>query len=227
MEETRCRRRTIRCISLFRPAPSKQRMFHSGWTLFFTETPHKHRHLFDELGDFPIALTRSLDSCAFVASERTSGERRCGLVASSGALRLRAHGLELSGQFRGGYPYEEWFLAPPGDVRSSFQLEVAATEFECQGLELDWVGVCWGGDLVFAPNGEWLSRYFHGRGWRHYRHAGDRQYLLNKYRVLLTRARQGFVIWIPRGDSADITRDPALLDATADFLGQCGAPAID
>lgn len=183
--------------------------------------------LFSELGDFPIVLTRCLDTARSWLRAQTRGERRCGLVASSGALRLRAHGLELSGEFRGAYPYEEWFLAPPGDVRSSFQLEVAATEFECQGLELDWVGICWGGDLVLEPSGQWLSRYFHGRGWRKYRDAGDKQYLLNKYRVLLTRARQGFVVWVPHGDSADATRDPALLDATADFLGQCGVPSID
>ncbi len=187
----------------------------------------KAANLFSEFGDFPIVLTRCLDTARSWLHTRTRGERRCGLVASSGALRLRAHGLELSGQFRGGYPYEEWFLAPPGDVRSSFQLEVAATEFECQGLELDWAGVCWGGDLVLEKSGRWLSRHFHGRGWRNYRDATDKQYLLNKYRVLLTRARQGFVVWIPHGDSTDATRNPCLLDATADFLGQCGIPSID
>lgn len=183
--------------------------------------------LFGKLGDFPIVITRSLDAARAWVRMQTRGEHRCGLVASSGALRLRADGLELSGEFRRAYAYEEWFLAPPGDVRSSFQLEVAATEFECQGLELDWVGVCWGGDLVIEPSGRWLFRYFHGKGWRNYRDAGDRQYLLNKYRVLLTRARQGVVVWIPRGDSTDETRNPALLDATADFFQQCGVPSND
>ena len=80
---------------------------------------------------------------------------------------------------------------------------------------------------MLEPSGQWLSRYFHGKGWRNYRDASDKQYLLNKYRVLLTRARQGFVVWIPRGDTADPTRNPALLDATADFLDCCGIPSID
>jgi hypothetical protein len=183
--------------------------------------------LFSQLGDFPIVITRSIDTARSWLKFQTRGERRCGLVASSGALRLRAHGLELSGEFRGAYPYEEWFLAPPGDVRSSYQLEVAATEFECQGLELDWVGICWGGDLAAEKDEGWLYRRFHGSGWRNYQRAEDKQYLLNKYRVLLTRARQGFVIWVPRGDLSDVTRNSILLDATADFIGQCGIPTID
>src|SRR3954452_8450307 len=113
-------------------------------------------------------------------------------------MRLRAEGLELSSSFRAGYRYEDWFLSERDHIRSSFQLEVAATEFECQGLELDWVGVCWGGDLLVNPTtGDWLLRHFHGKGWRNYRDVGDQQYLLNKYRVLLTRARQGMVIWVP------------------------------
>lgn len=182
--------------------------------------------LFRTLGDFPIALTRSLESARRWLRDQTRGERRCGLVASSGALRLRADGLELTGQFRRGYPYEEWFLATAEDVRSSFRLEVAATEFECQGLELDWVSICWGGDLVVGSHGQWLFRYFHGTAWRNYRHEGDKQYLLNKYRVLLTRARQGFVIYIPHGDLKDKTRDPSLLNSTADYLMRCGVPLI-
>jgi hypothetical protein len=184
-------------------------------------------NIFNQLGDFPIVSTRSIEAARLWLQNQTRGERRCGLVASSGAIRLRADGLELSGEFRGGYPYEEWFLAPRDDIRSSYQLEVAATEFECQGLELDWTGVCWGGDLLTEPDGQWKYRYFHGRAWRRFKNAGDKQYLLNKYRVLLTRARQGFVIWIPRGDSKDPTRDPTLFDATAAFLGRCGVPSVD
>jgi len=180
-----------------------------------------------EFGDFPIVLTRSLATARTWLTTRTRGERRCGLVASSGALRLRADGLELSGEFRGAYPYEEWFLAPCSDVRSSFQLEVAATEFECQGLELDWVGVCWGGDLVIGIDGEWIFQRFRGSKWQNYRKDRDQRYLLNKYRVLLTRARQGFVIWVPRGDSKDPTRNPDQLDATANFLIECGVTSVD
>jgi hypothetical protein len=183
--------------------------------------------IFSDLGDYPIVITRSLERARSWLRGQTRGERRCGLVASSGALRLRAHGLELSGGFRKAYPYEEWFLGTSRDVRSSFQLEVAATEFECQGLELDWVGMCWGGDLVIDPDGGWLFRYFHGGDWRIYRDETDKQYLLNKYRVLLSRARQGFAIWIPHGEATDPTRDQAQLDSTAEFLRKCGAPLLD
>jgi hypothetical protein len=197
----------------------------SSWVAaVLDQKPTMATELFRTLGDFPVALTRSLESARMWLREHTRGERRCGLVASSSALRLRADGLELTGQFRRGYPYEEWFLAAEGDVRASFQLEVAATEFECQGLELDWVAVCWGGDLVVGPRFQWLFRYFHGTTWRSYRDDVKRRYLLNKYRVLLTRARQGFVIYVPHGDSYDGTREPALLDATANYLLSCGIP---
>ena len=154
---------------------------------------------------------------------------RCGLVASSGAVRLRPHGLELSSGFRQGNRdiYVHWFLAHPPDVRSSNQLEVAASEFECQGLELDWVGVCWGGDLTFDnPAGGWSSRSFTGNRWGEVGKEANRRYLLNTYRVLLTRAREGLVIWVPHGDATDPTRPSSWFDATADYLTRCGLPMV-
>jgi hypothetical protein len=176
-----------------------------------------------DLNDFPIVLTRSLAHTRHWLLRHTRGNRRCGLVASSGALRLRAYGLELSTGFTQGYAYEEWFLGPPSDVRSSYQLEVAATEFQCQGLELDWVGVCWGNDLVWGPDAQdWLYRRFVGRKWQTIRQPRDRQYLLNKYRVLLTRAREGLIIWVPPGDPADPTIASEHFDAIATYLTQCG-----
>jgi hypothetical protein len=94
--------------------------------------------------EFPMAITRSLSSARAWLRERARGLRRCGLLASSGALRLRADGLELSSGFRQGNRdlYVHWFLDELPDIRSSNQLEIAASEFECQGLELDWVGLC-------------------------------------------------------------------------------------
>ena len=116
-----------------------------------------------------------------------------------------------------------WFLNLPPDVRSSNQLEIAASEFECQGLELDWVGVCWEGDLSFdASSGAWSFRNFVGTKWQSLASPIDRTYLLNTYRVLLTRAREGAIVWIPRGDASDETRKPEHFDATADFLRNCG-----
>ncbi len=115
----------------------------------------------------------------------------------------------------------------PPDVRSSDQLEVAASEFECQGLELDWVGVCWGGDFPFnAANSNWLYQQFSGSKWGKLKNEVDRQFLLNTYRVLLTRARRGLIIWVPPGDFSDPTRSPSLFDPTADYLVRCGLQIV-
>ncbi len=182
-----------------------------------------------DIGEFPIVLTRSLGTARAWLQGHRRGLRRCGLVASSGAIRLRPHGLELSSGFRQGNRdiYVHWFLAHPPDVRSSNQLEVAASEFECQGLKLDWVGVWWGGDFTFDnPAGGWSSRSFSGSRWGNVGKEVDRRYLLNTYRVLLTRAREGLVIWVPPGDSADLTRPSSWFDATAYHLVRCGLAEI-
>lgn len=182
-----------------------------------------------DICEFPIVVTRSLATARAWLREHARGLRRCGLVASSGAARLRPHGLELSSGFRQGNRdiYVHWFLAHPPDVRSSNQLEVAASEFECQGLELDWVGVCGDGDFTFDnPAGGWSSRSFSGSRWGEVGKEIDRRYLLNTYRVLLTRARQGLVIWVPLGDGIDQTRPSSWFDATADYLTRCGLPLI-
>ena len=182
-----------------------------------------------KIHEFPIALTRSLSTARSWLQTHTRGLRRCGLVASSGAVRLRPDGLELSSGFRQGNRdlYVHWFLAPPTDIRSSNQLEVVASEFECQGLELDWVGVCWGGDFTFdQPEGGWSFRCFSGCRWGTVNKEVDRRYLLNTYRVLLTRAREGLVIWVPSGNAADLTRPPSWFDATADYLKRCGLSEV-
>jgi len=181
----------------------------------------------DASSEFPVVVTRDLSEARNWLRQRSDGQQRCGLLASSGAIRLRAEGIEVSSGFRRAYPYEEWFLSGPEDTRSSMRLEVAATEFECQGLELDWAGVCWGGDFVIgAERGNWICRRFRGTKWQAVRGHGEQRYLANKYRVLLTRARCGIVIWIPRGSPDDVTRDPRLFDATADFLRKQGVAAI-
>lgn len=194
------------------------------------------RHLLRGAGEFPLVLTRDLETARTwlrdrSGRDRSNGtvvfERHCGLVASSENSRLRAYGLEVSNGFRKGYPYPKWFLEDPGDVSSSCQLEVAATEFECQGLELDWIGVCWGDDLPFdwSRSGWHHRRFFRGR-WIDVTNPAKRQYLTNKYRVLLTRAREGMVIWIPPGDAEDATRPKETMDATAEFFVRAGVPPL-
>jgi hypothetical protein len=179
---------------------------------------------------FPILITRSLSDLRLILRQNTTGESRSGLAASSRAARLRAEGLEPDSTFHAAYRWDHWYLAPPTDVRSSYQLEVFATEFEIQGLELDWIGLCWGGDFIWSTRqNQWLiRRLWQGEKskWTYIRNEHEQTYRRNAYRVLLTRARQGIVLYIPKGDSSDSTRNPEEFDATAEFLLACGARLI-
>ncbi len=182
----------------------------------------------EKIREFPLVLTRELGDARRWLRAMARGRRRPGLLASSGALRLRAYGLELSTGFRRAYDYGGWFLSEKDDVRSSHSLEVAATEFECQGLELDWVGLCWGGDFVIDLDKKgWIHRKFRGTRWIAMHDNAERAYLANKYRVLLTRAREGIVVWVPRGDPDDPTLEPSLFDSVADYLSDCGVPDLE
>jgi hypothetical protein len=175
--------------------------------------------------EFPVVFTRDLARTRQWLGERQEKGQRTGLLASSGGVRLRAYGLELSSGFRKGISYPDWFLNPRGDVRSSYQLEVAATEFDCQGLEIDWAGVCWSGDFIIDPiTGKWDHWRFSGSKWQKVHDPVKRQYAVNKYRVLLTRARRGMVIWIPFGPAA--AKDAKFLDATAAHLQRAGVEEL-
>ncbi|MFW6335585.1 MAG: DNA/RNA helicase domain-containing protein, partial [Phycisphaeraceae bacterium] len=169
------------------------------------------------LQNYPIVMTRSLAEARSWLQSRARGLRRCGLVASSGAKRLRRFGVDVDGKNEP----EHWFLADHEDVRSSTYLEVAATEFDIQGLEVDWAGLCWDADLRRADSG-WRCMRFRGTRWENIRGEADQQYLLNKYRVLLTRAREGVVIWVPPGDARDAYSLPAWYDELAGYLTRCG-----
>jgi hypothetical protein len=114
-----------------------------------------------------------------------------------------------------------WFLDAKSDVRSSYYLEDVATEFHVQGLELDWACVTWDGDFRHTPSG-WEHWSFCGDRWNRIRKPERKVYLKNAYRVLLTRARQGMVIVVPQGDSADSTRDPTFYDSTFNYLAEVG-----
>jgi len=179
--------------------------------------------------EFPLVMTRNLDVVRQWLRDRSGGDpdKRCGLVATSEDQRFRAHGLENSTGFRSGYSYEKWFLAPQNDIRSSSFLEVPASEFECQGLELDWVGVCWGGDLTLNKfSAGWDYRKFRGARWQVCRSESEQAYIRNRYRVLLTRARSGMVIWVPSGSVADSTRDPIRFERVYRYLTNAGVPDV-
>jgi hypothetical protein len=170
---------------------------------------------------YPIVLTRCLTTARAWLRRQARGSERYGLVASSGALRLKPDGIHVKTDIDA----PNWFLNPRHDVRSSYYLEDPATEFAIQGLELDWVGMCWDADFRRVGN-HWSFHDFLGAAWRNIRDPKRQIYLANAYRVLLTRARQGMVIYVPPGDEMDYTRQARFYDSTADFLKSCGIPAL-
>jgi DUF2075 family protein len=170
---------------------------------------------------FPIALTRDLARAKQWVKERARGTERFGLVASSEAQRLKPHAIDV----RVNINPVHWFLNDSTDIRSSYYLEDAATEFQVQGLELDWVCVTWDGDLRFA-GADWAYHSFCGSRWQKMRKAERQNYLKNAYRVLLTRARQGMVIFIPEGALDDPTREPSFYDPTFNYLAELGIPVL-
>lgn len=175
----------------------------------------------------PFLLTRSLAVARATLRQITPGLRRAGFVRSSGAKRLRGEGFEA--QLTGTDEPVAWFLERWPDIRASDALEVAATEYACQGLELDTVGVAWDLDLRRGA-GRWAAHRFAGTGWQQDRKEHD--FVRNTYRVLLTRARYETVIWVPRGSPPedpfhDPTRDARDYDAIAAHLLACGARPLD
>lgn len=169
-------------------------------------------------GKFPFVITRDLAKAKAWLRNISRGSERYGIVASSEAVRLRPHGVNLTGD-----PINSicWYLNDKMDVRSSFFLEEVATEFETQGLEIDWACVCWDADLRYVDN-DWSYNRFRGTKWQRVNDLSRQLYLKNAYRVLLTRARQGMIIFIPKGDSQDHTRADSFYDSTYEYLKQCG-----
>lgn len=185
---------------------------------------------FPDIREFPFFITRDLNKARDWLKEMSGVDsiQRSGLLCTSEDQRLRAYGLENSTAFRSGYSFEKWFLSDSNDVRSSFMLEVPATEFECQGLELDWVGVCWGGDLTpDLKEMKWDYRKFRGTRWQYCRSEVEQAYIRNRYRVLLTRARSGMVVWVPPGSPTDQTREPYRFNQLYEFFKDAGVPDLE
>jgi Uncharacterized conserved protein (DUF2075) len=171
---------------------------------------------------FPIVITRDLARAKDWIRSKARGSERFGLVASSGAERLRPHAVDVRFEIN---PIH-WFLNGSADVRSSFYMEDPATEFQVQGLELDWVCMTWDADLRLSRSRDWNYHSFRGDKWTNVHKSETRQYLLNAYRVLLTRARQGMAIFVPPGDEDDHTRKPAYYDHTFNYLKEIGIEVI-
>ena len=178
-------------------------------------------------GAIPFHLTRSLADLRAWLRAHARGLRRAGLLASSGAKRLRAEGLGAELPHMDAAAVAHWFLDRFPDIRASDALETVATEFSCQGLELDYAGLCWDADLIREANrADWRVRQFRGTSWQIPKGEEAIANQINTYRVLLTRARYETAIFVPPGDAADPTRSPAILDGIASFLRTCGVRAL-
>jgi hypothetical protein len=170
---------------------------------------------------YPIVLTRDLMEAKSWIRNRARGSERFGLLASSRAMRLKPHAIDV----RVKVDPVNWFLNDRNDIRSSFYLEDAATEFQVQGLELDWACVTWDGDLR-RNNAGWSFHDFRGDRWQNVKNIENQNYLRNAYRVLLTRARQGMAIFVPPGDPSDLTRPPEYYDRTFAYLANLGMQVL-
>ncbi|GBQ54259.1 DUF2075 domain-containing protein [Komagataeibacter swingsii] len=170
---------------------------------------------------YPLLITRDLPKARHWLRNKRRGNERAGLLASSNASRLKPCGIFVKSQIEPA----KWFLASPNDVRSSDALEDAATEFDVQGLELDWACLCW--DANLRQDTKWETWRFVGTHWSQIRDPMRQAYLINAYRVLLTRARQGLVIFVPHGDMHDFTRSPLIYDKIYNFLLTCGFQVLE
>jgi hypothetical protein len=170
---------------------------------------------------YPIVLTRDLARAKNWVREHARGSEQYGLMASSQAMRLKSHAIDV----RVSVNPIHWFLGDPPDTRSSYYLEDAATEFQVQGLEVDWACVTWDADLRLVDGG-WRYHTFQSHSWKNINQGERQRYLLNAYRVLLTRARQGMAIFVPPGDHRDPTRLPKYYDGTFEYLRGIGVSEL-
>ena len=206
----------------------------SSWIDFVLDGASKSAYrLSKEFSRYPVRLTRDLETAKAWLKKQSNNSNldhslRSGLIASSGAKRLRAYGIDVSTQIK----ETDWFLNDATDIRSSSFLELAATEYATQGLELDYIGLCWGADFRRSERA-WQYHALSGTRWQEKNDPDNesqiikRAFMKNTYRVLLSRAREGLIIWVPEGDVSDPTRLPEIYDLTAQFLQECGVQLVD
>jgi hypothetical protein len=170
---------------------------------------------------YPIVITRDLSAAKKWLKNQARGSERYGIIVSSQAERLKPHAIDVKS------PMDpiHWFLDGKEDVRSSYYLEDVATEFDIQGLELDWACVTWDADFRYSQKG-WGHWSFVGDHWNRIKKLERQIYQKNAYRVLLTRARQGMVIVVPSGSSEDLTRKDEYYDPTFEYLKEIGFKVI-
>lgn len=170
---------------------------------------------------YPLCITRDIDKAKQWLRNKKAGSKRIGMLASSGGLRLKPYGIQV----RDTVEEALWFLNDENDVRSSFYLELTATEYKVQGLEIDWACICWDADLRREKD-DWDFKSFSGTTWQENKGLQERMFLLNTYRVLLTRAREGIIVFVPEGETTDYTRLPEFYDPIFNYLRDCGMQEI-
>lgn len=183
------------------------------------------RQVADQMDHPPAWITRDLDTARTWLRAHRRGGRSVGLLASSAAVRLLGEGIPPTLRSNELGPIGHWFLKPHTDFRSSGALEVPMSEYGCQGLELDYVGLCWGGDLIWSGD-TWVPRTMSSPKWQIIRNAEKMRFRLNSYRVLLTRGRAGVVIYIPEGSDDDATRSRSEANSIARALEQAGCVVL-
>ncbi|CAI9831633.1 conserved hypothetical protein [Nitrosopumilaceae archaeon] len=165
---------------------------------------------------YPIRVTRDIARARRWLGNMVRANQSCGVIAHNKSKRLRSYGICLNPDL----DVRGWFLGGRDSVNSSHYMEEVADQYQTQGLELDWTCVCW--DANLRHNGRWDYNTFRGNDWVRVRDGDGQRSLRNSYRVLLTRARHGMVIFVPRGDSSDETRDPAYYDGIYEYLVSMG-----
>ena len=184
--------------------------------------PKKTKEIYELISaKYPIYVTRDYKVAKQWVKSQVRGSQRCGVLACSSAQRLKPEGIYVPTDI----DVKNWFLAPSDDLRSSNMLEVVASEFKVQGLEIDWALVCWDADLRRNSSGDgWDYFSFRGSRWNKRNKLEQKRYLVNSYRVLLTRARRGMVIFVPQGvePEEDSTRNKDFYNGIYNYLMECG-----
>lgn len=172
--------------------------------------------------DFPIYYTRKIDVAReWLRESAFETGQTFGLVATSKSKRLINYGVDPAADANRSFNWANWYLNSLPDLNSSAALEVAATEYKCQGLELDWVGVCWSWDLIFREDKVEARTLDSGKAtWK----KSDKRaaFQINAYRVLLTRARKGMVIFVPEGEDLDSSRREFEMKSVVSALERSG-----
>ena len=190
----------------------------------------KNTNLYQDVSQkgYPVLLTRDINKARAWLRRMARGSQQTGILVTKVAARFKPQAVNVLAQ--GDENAVHWFLEDKTDIRSSNYLEEAATEIQVQGLELDYACVLWDADMR-CENNQWEYYKFNGKNkWNPEKNEEQRKYMLNAYRVLLTRARQGIVICVPEGNSRlnsegfpeDATRLPEFYDGTYEYLRRIG-----